>query len=154
MDTSSNPLAELKDIHLPNTVSIFPLSIGWYILIVLLIIGVALLLWWRLKLRKRQKQIFNINQLLNEIENSHGNSPDTVGEVSILLKRVAATKFPEQDVQKLFGDKWLEFLDRSGKTTDFTIGAGRSLADIYKKQTLKNPSEFFAVIRKWLKVVL
>lgn len=154
MDTSNNPLADLKDIHLPNSVSVFPLSIGWYILIVLLIIGVALLLWWRLKIRRQQKQRLKINQLLDEIESTHGNTPNTVGEVSILLKRVAATKFPKQDVHKLLGNKWLEFLDKTGKTNDFTIGAGRSLLDIYKKQELDNPSEFFAVIRKWLKVAL
>ena len=154
MDTSNNPLAELKDIHLPDSVSIFPLTIGWYILIVLLIIGIALFLWWRLKVRKQRKQTLKINQLLDEIESRCTDTANTIGEVSILLKRVAVTKFPKHDIHKLFGERWLAFLDKTGKTNNFTVGAGRSLLDIYKKQNLNNPSEFFAVIRKWLKVVL
>ena len=44
-----------------------------------------------------------------------------------LLKRTALSAFPREDVASLAGVEWLEFLDRTGSTKDFSRGAGRVL---------------------------
>lgn len=154
MDT--NALAELKNIHLPKPISIFPLAIGWYILSALIICVICLLIWWQLKKRKQQKYINNIYQLLDKIEvKSRGaTTSDIIAEVSILMKRVAITKFSEKYPHTLFGEKWLQFLDVTGKTRDFTCGAGKNLLNIYQKHGIDNHDEFFAVIKQWLRTVL
>lgn len=153
MDTNTN-LNELKNIHLPDPVSIFPLAIGWYILIILTLIIAGVYFWWKFKYIKRQKYIRNIYHMLAILYKGNANNNETIAEVSILIKRVAMMKFPEQQPHKLFGEQWLIFLDTTGKTNNFTNGAGRNLLNIYNNQSIDNPEEFFNVIKQWLGVIL
>ncbi len=156
MDTNTNPLAELKDVHLPAPVSIFPLATGWYIVIGLIFILVAVLIWWQLRRHKKKQQQQEIFSLLKQIEANAVTTSDekTIEESSILLKRVAVAKFPEQKPQLLFGKNWLQFLDKTGKTSEFTTGSGRYLGEIYQKQQLEDKKAFFALIEKWLRSVI
>jgi hypothetical protein len=151
MDTN-NALNELKDIHLPEQISIFPLAVGWYILIALILVITIVVLWQNSKKRKYKTQIRNIYQILDTIERK--DDDEVVSEVSILLKRVAIMQFPDQNPHTLFGEKWLMFLDKTGKTTEFTNGTGKCLSNIYQKQQLDNPKQFFILIKKWLGTVL
>jgi hypothetical protein len=147
---SSTSLDQLKNVHLPDAVSIFPLANGWYILIGLILIIMAALIGLKfLKRKNYKKQVYAI---LADIEK---NLPEeTISEVSILIKRVAIMKFPEEPVHTMFGTKWLEFLDKTGKTTNFTHGDGHHLQNIYQNIKLENPEKFFAVIKQWLGTVL
>lgn len=156
MDTNTNPLAELKDVHLPAPVSIFPLATGWYIVIAIIFILVAVLIWWQLRRHKKKQQQQEIFSLLKQIEANAVTTSDekTIEECSILLKRVAVAKFPEQKPQLLFGKNWLQFLDKTGKTTEFTTGSGHYLGEIYQKQQLEDKEAFFALIEKWLRSVI
>ncbi len=151
MDTNHS-LNELKSIHLPNPISIFPLAIGWYILAIIFLIIIIGGIWWISKRIKKQKLIKNIYRMLSNIEQQ--NNSTTISEVSILLKRIAIMKFPEQQVHKLFDENWLIFLDTTGKTKNFTQGEGKALLNIYRNQPIENPDKFFSVIRDWLGVVL
>ncbi|AUR52506.1 DUF4381 domain-containing protein [Aquella oligotrophica] len=156
MDTNTNPLAELKDVHLPAPVSIFPLATGWYIVIVLIFILVAVLIWWQLRRHKKKQQQQEIFSLLKQIKANAVTTSDekTIEECSILLKRVAVAKFPEQKPQLLFGKNWLQFLDKTGKTSEFTTGCGHYLGEIYQKQQLEDKEAFFTLIEKWLRSVI
>jgi hypothetical protein len=148
----NDPLQQLKDIHLPNPVSIFPLAMVWYVAMLLFaILTIALLIWTIHKYRKG-RQIKSIYQLLNDIEQ---NMPDDMlTQTSILIKRVAVMKFPLQKPHTLFGEEWLTFLDNTGKTNQFTQGYGRHLLDIYQMNKIEEPKQFFAVMRQWIRTVL
>lgn len=153
----SNSLANLKDLQLPDAVSIFPLAPAWYGVIIGVILLMAALGYWQMRRLTHQRRVASIVELLTLIEQQ--NSSQTLGtqllaEVAILLKRVAREKFPEQQPQNLFGEPWLQFLDSSGKTTQFTQGAGRVLLEVYQNKPLENPQALFDVVRAWLKVVL
>lgn len=167
-------LDQLKDIHLPNSVSTFPLAIGWYILAISVTIIGSGLVYWHLKRKQQQQVIRQIYLMLDEIQNSikqhkpevielssfkEENSQQTtnsevLAKVSILIKRVAILKFPEQKPHTLFGQRWLEFLDAAGKTANFTAGEGKHLLNAYALKPLENPDAFFKVIRDWLRTVL
>ncbi|HLX53668.1 MAG TPA: DUF4381 domain-containing protein, partial [Aquella sp.] len=123
-------LSQLKNVHLPNGVSIFPIASGWYMLIILILSSTGILLWWKIVKNKYKKQKLQAYKLLAEIEKKQ--SDEMLSEVSIVIKRVAIMKFPKESVHTLFGERWLEFLDRTGKTTDFTKGAGRYLLNVYQ----------------------
>ncbi len=151
MDTNTL-LSQLKNIHQPNGVSLFPIAPGWYILAVLIIAITAGLLWWILVRHKYKRQKLQIYTLLTDIQNN--NSAEMLSEVSILIKRVAIIKFPTEPVHTMFGDSWLQFLDRTGKTHQFTSGVGRQILNIYRTGDIENPDEFFACVRKWLGAVL
>lgn len=155
MDTS-NPLAELKDIHLPTEVPLFPLAVGWYLLLTLIIILAIAFVWYRQRQKKHAQYIRAIEQLFDDLEANQANLIDAeiIANASILLKRVAATKFPAQSPEYLAGLEWLEFLDKTGKTNDFTNGHGKYLMNIYQLQTLTHRDEFFDILRKWLRTVL
>ena len=152
MDT--NQLAQLKDIHLPQPVPILPLASGWYMLAILLLVVLCLLGFGLFRYRQHKYKINNIYQLLSDIEHKEIANMKLIPEVSILLKRVARMKFPQEKPHILFGDAWLMFLDKTGKTDQFTKGVGRYLANVYQQQHVTNVDEFFALIRQWLKVVL
>jgi hypothetical protein len=49
-------------------------------------------------------------------------------ELPILIKRVALSAYPRERVASLTGEQWLAFLDQTGHTDVFTMGAGRWLA--------------------------
>ncbi|RTK98515.1 MAG: DUF4381 domain-containing protein [Proteobacteria bacterium] len=155
MDTS-NPLAELKDLHLPTEVPLFPLAIGWYLIAAILVLAIIGFIYYRICQRKRLAKILAIEQLITELESNHTQLIDAeiIAQASILLKRIAMTKFPTQKPEYLTGMAWLEFLDKTGKTTKFSTGVGKCLINIYQLQQLNNRDEFFNLLRKWLRSVL
>ncbi len=148
----NNSLANLKDLQLPDAVSVFPLAPGWYGVIAILVLIMFAMGYWQIRRLHKLQRVSNIITLLDSI--ALQNNPQLLAEVSILLKRVAREKFPEQQPQSLFGDKWLQFLDKSGKTTNFTQGAGSILLDVYQNKPLENPEKLITIIKAWLKVVL
>ena len=155
----NNSLADLKDIHLPAPVSIFPLAPGWYIVLAVTLVIIILLILWQLRRTSKQYKLKQVLILLAQIEaKAQASEPEqreeVLPEISILLKRVAREKFSELHPQNLFGEKWLQFLDRSGKTTEFTSGTGRVLLDVYKRQSLENPQELLGVVKNWLRTVM
>lgn len=150
MDNSAT-LNQLKNVHLPDSISIFPLAIGWYIIITIVII-LIIFACIKLKQKKYNNQVKQIYALLAKIEADKTNRQ--LSEVSILIKRVAIMKFPKLNVHTMFGEKWLNFLDEVGKTNNFTNGDGRYLLDIYQNKPIENPEQFFVVVRQWLKAVL
>ena len=151
MDTS---LTELKNIHQPSIISVFPLAPGWYLLGILLLIAGGIIFRQLRKKSLRQKQRAEIFQLFTECRSRQHNPAEMLAEISILLKRVAIMRCPEQQTQTLFGEKWLLFLNTSGKTTNFTNGAGNILGNPYQQHTQKISDDFFAVIQQWLRTVL
>ena len=151
----SNSLASLKDLQLPEAVSVFPLAPGWYGVIIIMVLLMLALSYWQMRRLAHQRKVASIVELLTLIEQQNSSSgTELLAEVAILLKRVAREKFPEQQPQNLFGEPWLQFLDSSGKTTQFTQGAGRILLEVYQNKPLENPQALFKVVRAWLKVVL
>ena len=52
-----DPLAQLRDIHLPDTVSDWPPGPGWWVLaLVLLLFGAALVIWAVRRYRKNHRR--------------------------------------------------------------------------------------------------
>ena len=99
-----NPLDQLKDIHLPDPISIWPLGMGWWILIALIICFVALTVWW---IKKNQWKRVAKQQLLSYEPVA---SVDYYYQINRSLKQIAVQRFGSQCAQ-LSGRRWLEFLD-------------------------------------------
>lgn len=153
---SANPLAELKPLHLPPEVSWWPPAIGWYLLLAVVIV-MLVIAWWRYRkycAAKRLRQTITEQWLAIENEYLANPSPEVLATVNVFLKRVAVKYYPEEKPQLLTGNEWLIFLDKSGKTSDFSKGSGKLLANPYCRTELSDCHELFAVIRSYLKVVL
>lgn len=122
---------ELADIHLPGKPAFWPPAPGWWILSFVVL---ALVTWSVLKFRRYQKlkkHRQHIMQALQSLERQlqEGRSNEAVAEMNMMLRRLALMHYPHKQIASLTGKQWLEFLDTSGRTTDFSQGAGRILAD-------------------------
>jgi hypothetical protein len=116
---SQNPLANLKDIHLPPQPNWWPPAPGWWLLaiILLLIIVFILIKWYR-----RQTRLRPIKLALKELAEINPDEQDPVikqqllQKLSALLRRFSLLFFPEHEVADLCGQKWLDFICKHSLT--------------------------------------
>ncbi|MGK0271279.1 MAG: hypothetical protein ACI88H_001937 [Cocleimonas sp.] len=148
-------LPQLKDIHLPDTPDIWPLALGWWLLLLLtlgLVVWIFLKAKKQLNIKKHKRMLFDE---LAQLEKKLKDSPNKnhVAEANILLRRLALVYYPTKKVASLTGSDWLTFLDETGNTRNFTRGAGRILIDApYRSGQLENYNgdEFIPLIRNWV----
>ena len=100
-------LPELRDIHLPKEINLFPLGFGSIMIIVLLIILILSLPYFRyLYLKSKKKYARDILQGLKEKNMSD------VCKISELLRRIC--KIKHKKAVALYGKEWAEFLNKTG----------------------------------------
>ena len=126
----SDPLAGLKDIHLPDAPGWWPPAPGWWLLALLLVALVIFLVsrvhrWWR---RSQPRRAFERELAELPLEGDPRSLSHAVGTLSRLVRRFAVTEFGRDHVAALTGEHWLRFLDRTSGTHDFTSGPGKILA--------------------------
>lgn len=109
-DITSIPI---RDIHLPESVSWWPLAPGWWITLGLLLLAAAVVYF--LKFIKERQQLNK--QVMQEFENlveRYKCDKDInllLSDVAQLIRRVSITTFSDKQVAALTGDEWLQFLD-------------------------------------------
>ena len=126
-----NPaLNQLRDIHLPPPISAWPPAPGWWLLL-LLVLALALGgYFWRRRthLRWRQQARAELSRLRQLYAAQQSSPAMLAGALSVLLRRVAISRFPPQEVAALNGEAWLAFLDRTlGQQGVFQSDPGRML---------------------------
>jgi len=122
--STDDPLAALRPIHWPEPVSFWPPAIGWWLLPLLLLLA-AILIW---RYRYARRDLRQARAMLDHLAQQPLDDPAFVAALNQLLKRIALTQFPNDDITTLSGQPWVAFLDASGGGGDFCNGAGRVLA--------------------------
>lgn len=149
-----DPLAELRDIHLPAAPELWPPAPGWWLLGLILaglcFYGIYLLIQlWRKNAYRRQALI----ELERIFEQSTHSESQLLADINELLKRVALSRFPREEVAQLSGESWVAFLDTRVKTQDFSMGAGQVLMDGPYTAAPKTPTditELQRITRHWI----
>ena len=146
MDSTQDPLAQLRDIHLPDAVSIWPPAIGWWLLMLLVLMLCAAAYWlYRYFIRPnyRKAALAELDQFSSSlsIRDEQSVAENYMG-LSILLRRITITLFDNKkfkndsfdinsidarSVAGIAGESWLKFLDQTGDTDFFVSGQGRLL---------------------------
>lgn len=155
-----DPLAQLKDIHLPETVAWWPLAWGWWLVIGLLL--VALITGFVLWLRHRRHNRYRHQALarLEQAYRTYQETGDTAGylqNLNQLLRRALLSAWPAPESQRLTtlsGEHWLAFLDASlpGDSTEFREGAGRALlAGPYQPQPQADIEALHKLGQQWFR---
>jgi len=151
-----NPeLQQLKDIHLPQVINMWwPLAPGWYVVIALMfVIGIVITYIWRKYAQERFTARF-AQAKLRDLQKLLLNNPDNINiaaEVSTLIRRTALCYFPREEIAGLSGSEWLNFLNRTGNTTEFTQAIGRLLTDVpYQKNGVAELDSLFKLTNQWL----
>ena len=123
----------LRDIHLPDPVSWWPLAPGWWLLALLCIAAVSLcFLLWRRRQRYLSSAFYQAKTELERIRwkfDLDQNATGLTEELSILLRRISISLYGRRQTASLVGQDWLLFLDQHGGGGAFSNGAGRVLID-------------------------
>ena len=152
-----DPLAELREIHMPEAIPDWPPAGGWWILgflFILLVGGLTTALIQRY--RKRAYLRYSLKALAKlELDFSHhSNGLILSDDLALLLKRICLTQHPRHQVAGLSGDAWLQFLDKTGNTNEFTQGCGAVLGHgRFQKGAAANINgqELLTLTRRWIK---
>lgn len=154
MQQATDPLAALRDIHEPAMISSWPPAPGWWLLAALASVFVIYLLVLMIRRwladRYRREAISELQQLTLHWQ-SHGNDTQYLQDLQTLLKRVALTRFPRDDVAGLTGEAWVQFLDRSSGSHDFSMGVAEVLIDgNYRQDTSFDAEALQSAARQWI----
>ena len=104
----------------PAPVSLFPETNGWYVVALVLLVGICGLVW---ALVKRHLANAYRREAVAALSLA-GRDPEGIAKV---IRQTALVAFPRDEVAGLFGDDWLAFLDRTCGGRPFENAAGREL---------------------------
>jgi hypothetical protein len=154
-DMSPDPLAGLRDYHLPEAVSWWPPAPGWWLLLALLLVLTGALGWW---LFRRHRRRAAARQAMRELEHMRSRlveDRDIAGFVrglSTLLRRYVLAAFPGRPVAGLTGEAWLTFLDANGGGGQFRDGPGRQLVEApYRPAAQVQADALAELVRDWIR---
>lgn len=102
-------LPELRDIHMYDGVSVWPLGYGWWVIIVgiiLLFAAIKLAIY----LRRKSKKLYAL-YLIKNIADS--NIINATAQISEILRRICIYKYPQ--AVALSGGEWQNFLQQHCK---------------------------------------
>ncbi len=95
---------DLKDIHLPEQITNYPVAYGWWLLATIVLIVIIFLL---IKIRQRAKLKHHQQQALKQLKNSPNMDN---ADVIALLKWTAMQYFSRVQLAKLYGEQFQHFL--------------------------------------------
>jgi len=146
-----DPLAQLKDIQLPEQIHNYPLAIGWWILAAVII---ALILFTLAKIKSSQKKRQAQKQAIAQLSSQ---SP-SVDEIIVVLKWAALQYFPRNEIASLSGSKLQDFLTEQlpeKYSASFSQLCGSTIENRYKRPTdNENNDDFHQASILWLKQAL
>ena len=153
-------LDNLRDIIVPDPVSLWPLAPGWYGLGVVLLIVLACWAGWRLRQwhrnRYRRIALAELDQL-EAAAHDPSHRLSALSELPTLVKRVALAAWPRETVASLSGPSLLAFLDHTGRMQAFQTGPGNALPELaYNTHAAvalddEHIAPLFAAVREWVK---
>jgi hypothetical protein len=147
---------QLLDIYQPDSVSWWPLAPAWWLFIlVTILLGLLLVYLYYKKTALRRAAM----QQLNSIEQAffkQGDINQLAMSLNILLKQILLSRATDDFIPGLTGKAWLNFLDQSCNSQDFTQGIGILLHKLpYQKtnhcndENNKLAQELIALIKYW-----
>ena len=147
----------LRDIHLPEPISWWPPAPGWWLLVTLLLALVALsflLILLRRRGRLRREAGIALEQIRNSYE-QQGDGTRLAADLSVLLRRIAISRYPQAEVASLTDSQWLTFLDRgivnSKAANGFSQGIGRMLTeDPYRLDMEIDAEGLLSICQTWV----
>ena len=154
---SIDPLEKLRDVQLPPISNKLELAPGWWILSILLIFFLFFLFWFFAKKWKENNYRREALVELKAIQSKHQQTSDDLvflQEIQTLLKRVALTAYPREQVAQLTDIEWIHFLGKSSRSDRFEGQVAEVfIDDIYREKLERslNHREIEVLARFWIK---
>lgn len=142
----------MHDPVVPEVVSWWPQTQGWWILGVWLIAvaGIVIVQWvqWFRRNRYRREALARLEMLEGRLKTT---SENVAGEVATLLKRTALAAYPRNEVADLFGPQWAEFLVNSCGSDPVVEGSATALAQAAYRQNADSAA-LIEPARRWIRI--
>jgi Domain of unknown function (DUF4381) len=135
-------LSNLRDLALPPEVTPWPPAPGWWVVAAASAVIAAILIVMAVRHHRRNAYRREALRALDAA------APH---DISTVLKRAALAAWPRAEVASLSGAAWLAFLDRTGRTTAFTSGAGRAIETLAFGGTAGDVDAVRGAARHWLR---
>ncbi len=143
--TNAQVLADLRDIHTPDAISMWPLALGWYLLaglILLLLVGIySYYRYWRKHKYYRKQALKHLNRIYREQDQAA-----FLHAVAELIKHTALQH--DQGVAKLNGEQWQQYLAQAMPTDVAKILAVAR----YQQQLVFDKTAIYQATQQWIKV--
>lgn len=153
-------MENLNPIFTPDTVPYWPLGPAWYVLAAVIVL---VLLWIAYRLYRRWQRnayrrvaLAQLKVLSGELQKLETRRK-ALQDLAALLKRVALSRFPREEVASLSGEAWLAFLSKTSRGADFQTQAGHlMISGSYQKAAVLEAisddqlGELTALAQRWI----
>jgi len=155
-----DPLAALHPLRDPAAIGWWPLAPGWWILIALAVLALAMLCYVLLKRYRANAYRRMALQQLQDIRSRLGDAVEidqqfhsAIGDINALLKSVALRIFPRHDIAALSGEAWLTFLNktRQSKASDTEFSTSFANAAYQQQPPELDAEQLFRASQSWIK---
>jgi hypothetical protein len=143
---------QLHDITVPPPVSYMPETIGWGVVVVVLVACIALLAAWIIARRRKDRYRRAALQELSAIERqaNAGDVEHAGAEIAALVRRTALAAFPRDEVAHLYGEDWKAFLTRKS-SKELGAGIDALIAAPYKpSNTAIDMADLARSAKRWI----
>ena len=147
-----NPLDQLRDIHVPDSVHWWPPAIGWW-LVAALVFLVIMFFVWRFNQSKKQRQMIHLSiQSLDSLESdTELDEQEWLQALSALLRRIVINLHGRNATAGLVGKPWLAYLDKHSSNKNFSEGEGQLLAtQPYQAAANYDRKSLTKLVRNWI----
>jgi hypothetical protein len=149
MNQTLSGLLQLNPLQLPPTPSWWPLAWGWASLIggvFAVILIIILMIRWRQKKLAPKKAALRILEL-----SKHQMTPSDAIE---LVRQAALCYFPRDQIAKLTGHSWYDFLDQYAKNPLFIQNETLWQEALYHKESLSDSRHLIEDCQRWIQEAL
>ena len=110
----------LRDIHLPEAISWWPIAPGWWLLLIsiLLVTGIILIARKMYKNKQLKRDIHTELDIIKQQFQVTENRAQLAQSLSILLRRASISFYPSKNIAGLTGNDWLAYLDNTNAKKD------------------------------------
>lgn len=139
----------LRDIHLPDAVSWWPLAPGWWLVTAALLLG-ALTVY----LVRRHRRLAWTRAVRRELRHlgrqfaANNDATELLRGTATLMRRALIDREGRSAVAAATGAEWLAILDGADPARPFTNGAGKCLVDAPYRQSVTTSSIDAAALLK------
>ncbi|MEM9102232.1 MAG: DUF4381 domain-containing protein [Pseudomonadota bacterium] len=116
MNTSGmpDPLAQLKDIHLPEPIHWWPLAPGWWLVLLVIVVLICFVIYrWRRHKKVSTSIVTHLQTDFDRIQRIYrqqGNDDVMLKQMLLLMKTVAIHTYGRRKTAALTGTAWSQFL--------------------------------------------
>ncbi len=142
MDPELSQLIQaLPELEIPAKVSVFPLAIGWWLVIAFILFSlVALFLFIYRNIEENKTKRLLIKLLIEnyQLYKKENDKKEYLIVSNQLLRRYCQQKYSQTNLTRLSGKSWLQALDNLIDQPCLNNSTGEALINIYKKQLEDN----------------